>query len=951
MTQLKEVTIIEEKHTDDDREPDTAMAPDESTPLLLSSQGASARSELFQSFRRQRSSARLLSLRVSSGGVARDGNFAEPVEALAPLFPSGIESYLGRKFVPYREASLVKSVPAFAPYRRKERHRNFHLYWTNEFRHWWKSSRLLVRLGGLYVYSFDSTAAPAVLLLDPEKHKTIKKLVKFAKMLGQGGDEMRIFLKTVKPFTRTMRILVGGWRWVEAAPCRRGEVGLEEFMAFVGNRVSRLVARTFTDVVAADAIFPIQRFLFRKDFLIYPMDYHPITVCVCIGIFRAISPFAASFQGSRIGRVLTRRFFSSSKNRWLPVQRIGELNLLSDDCQERDEVSQTADLVIIARMVAKALGLVQVDDKARQHEVLMDEGFEQIGAGAGGYAVYQYHYQSKSYALGSTTILLHVTPYGPSITDVMPYYTVLEYETSFDRRDKWSEFVSKSIMEGPPVVEGYCYQGAFFSPHHFAELKDMYDQQLLTYEAACKKLPIVSKSTRHGGPPRDLPTLKTFLESGKRGRKVKQNSREFNQLQKVVTTVAKEILRTLKREKRDRKDEGTYAPKGVILYFEGLDCSGKSSTGGLVQAALEKAGYQVAMRQYNRPPTAEQRARPWMDRFEVPSDTTLLDLTSNADDEKTDDDDVRIGLVWDRGPAGDFVYGNLNELPLETKLKRYKEFRDFDRQCREQGILFLKLLFVTNRDSIARTLGKRLAQKKMAKDLQTWLQACSSRSGSDVVSFEGLEAIAAHIDPTDFIAFNNYERNLRIFSNFALNTDTEANPWVVVNTGDRFAARKALMQAFRNHLEDFRRRGKHCSPCCVKDVPEHSDAVEIEDMMKFRFRMTWRHSMLAWITFMGLLLLAFIYAENTDWEDSWYRTPTKYDINELLNNTVYDDDTIVVTQKTGKTSKNDVETADKNVLPHDDVAQKKGKTVKKDIETKEGSKEKEDATEKASKKM
>lgn len=73
-------------------------------------------------------------------------------------------------------------------------------------------------------------AAPKVLLLDPERFKSIKKLVKFAKMLGQGGDEMRIFLKTVKPFTRTMRIAVGGWRWVEAAPCRRGEVGLEEFM-------------------------------------------------------------------------------------------------------------------------------------------------------------------------------------------------------------------------------------------------------------------------------------------------------------------------------------------------------------------------------------------------------------------------------------------------------------------------------------------------------------------------------------------------------------------------------------------------------------------------------------------------------------------------------------------------------------------------------------------------
>ena len=57
--------------------------------------------------------------------------------------------------------------------------------------------------------------------------------------------------------------------------------------------------------------------------------------------------------------------------------------------------------------------------------------------------MYQYNYESKSSLLGSSTILLHITPYGPSICDVMPNYTVLEYETSFDRRDKWSEFVSK----------------------------------------------------------------------------------------------------------------------------------------------------------------------------------------------------------------------------------------------------------------------------------------------------------------------------------------------------------------------------------------------------------------------------------------------------------------------------------------------------------------------------
>ena len=129
MTKSKGVTIIENQDADDDDyESDTDIAPGESTPLLSTPRPSVDRSELFSSFRRQRSIGRL-SIRASFGGVA--DNFAEPVEGLAPLFPSGIGAYMDRKYVPYREASLVKSVPAFAPYRRKARHRSFYLYWTN----------------------------------------------------------------------------------------------------------------------------------------------------------------------------------------------------------------------------------------------------------------------------------------------------------------------------------------------------------------------------------------------------------------------------------------------------------------------------------------------------------------------------------------------------------------------------------------------------------------------------------------------------------------------------------------------------------------------------------------------------------------------------------------------------------------------------------------------------
>ena len=42
---------------------------------------------------------------------------------------------------------------------------------------------------------------------------------------------------------------------------------------------------------------------------------------------------------------------------------------------------------------------------------------------------------------------------------------------------------------------------------------------------------------------------------------------------------------------------------------------------------------------------AHFRAQPWMDRFEMPTEKVLLDLTDNSTDDKTADEDVRIGLV------------------------------------------------------------------------------------------------------------------------------------------------------------------------------------------------------------------------------------------------------------------------------------------------------------------
>lgn len=107
---------------------------------------------------------------------------------------------------------------------------------------------------------------------------------------------------------------------------------------------------------------------------------------------------------------------------------------------------------------------------------------------------------------------------------------------------------------------------------------------------------------------------------------------------------------------------------------------------------------------------------------------------------------------------------------------------EFDATCAKENILFCKFLFVADRDSIAKSLGKRLAHKKICKDLHIWLDASSGKGGQ--ISRTGLAEIDDHIDPTDFIAFNKFQTNLDKFLTFAKNTDSKEhssyfNPWLV----------------------------------------------------------------------------------------------------------------------------------------------------------------------------
>jgi len=668
-----------------------------------------------------------------------------------------------------------RSAPSQVPFRRRERQRHPLLRATNDFRHWWKTSRLLVRLAGSLMYLRDPVIWSAVLIAKVSKRKERKVCFKIYKKIGQGGPQMHAFLRDCHPFTRTLRIIVGVWRTLEALSARRVEVGVEEAMAFIGNRVFRYASRYMCDFSMGSIVLPMsKKFLF---------DATPFIVA--IGLIRAILPFAMSFQGSWFGRFLTRNFFNSYYQRWRPVSSIEMTSF-----QAVEGINENPKLYGMAHAVATALA---APDRIAALQAL---DFHQIGSGSGGYSLFK---------LASQKALLHVAPYGPSMLGQMPDYIVLE-TTIPDPYDQ--QIVKASGI----YAEGFCYSGAFFRPPHFAALKFKYEAEYMAYFNACKRMGPISG---HSNPPTDLACLKIFLSTGQEPKEKRKQASRFQTLDKDCLKLARKLLQLRK---------ANVAPRRVILYLEGLDCAGKSSSAKFIRDALCIAGYSVETHQHNRPPTPEQLLRPLMERFAIPSDDKSTNGGYHA-------------LVWDRGPAGDFIFGYLAHATPQERQDRYEEFLKFDLFCRNNDILFCKMMFITDRDSIASTLGKRIAQKRIAQDLRSWISSSMSNKTPEL----GLDEIEMHIDPSDFVAFNKYHKNLELFLDVANHTNHMPrqmlladetgcinewdNPWLVVNTSARYPARRSLIKVFEKQLDTF----------CAKSSSQQSARGDIFMKQLFNF--------------------------------------------------------------------------------------------------------------------
>mmetsp|Transcript_59263 Transcript_59263/g.144912 ORF Transcript_59263/g.144912 Transcript_59263/m.144912 type:complete len:878 (-) Transcript_59263:4409-7042(-) len=679
-----------------------------------------------------------------------------------------------------------KTNPKLPPTLRYKRHRNYYIFELNQFRHWWKTSRLLVRLSGGYEYCLSTLHWTAMGLYNVNKRKQGKHALKAMKTIGRGGVS-KDFLKHVKPFTRSIRIVLAVARgWEARVDNRMFEVLIAEAFAFMGNRCSRFIARKSVDGSTAKLLFPLS----AKYFAPY-LDQSSRPVIVTMGFIRAILPFMFSFQGSRIGRQLTFNTWKYALHQWQPVQSIMDFNPHASVYQDL-ELDES--LVRMAHRIAAAVG--HGTDPIETRTNLLKIGFDVFAIGFGGQAIYRRFGEQSPKVL-----ILTITPYGPSVMDELPRYMILERKwlkaadagaasKGAGKLSPKSVFINASKQPDAAIC-GFLYSNAFFNPQEWAALSSRYLGTLDAYDRSCKVLNTagaVRRGSKIVGPPKDLTSLKDFIRSGNVPKKRRKDAKRWTRIEKEVQKVASTVKRY--------QTSGT-APKQVIIYLEGLDCSAKSSTGGLVCKALEESGYAVRTAQHNRPPTAEQRQKGWMDRsrFQYPCDMW-----------KGEEVPEYTAVVWDRGPAGDFVYGSYRKLSPEAKFEKYQEFVTFDEECRSDGVLFLKLLFVADKDSIALTLGKRLAQKSIAKDLQTWLDANSTMHKRD-----GLAEIENHIDPTDFIAFNNYKTNISIFTEFALNTnsldidgnDQYNNPWTVINTCKRYPARLQLLKTFERQLQRY----------------------------------------------------------------------------------------------------------------------------------------------------
>ncbi len=158
--------------------------------------------------------------------------------------------------------------------------------------------------------------------------------------------------------------------------------------------------------------------------------------------------------------------------------------------------------------------------------------------------------------------------------------------------------------------------------------------------------------------PTDLNSIKEYVSLGESDKVSLKKLRRREEIAWKLRELQQKIQTTL---------EHGNGPARIIIYSDGPDAAGKTSTGKVVVKALEDAGFASRITVFKAPSGGVH----WLRRFY---------------DEGTPKEGELV--FWDRGPAGDAVYGGHS--PRMHNAMAF-EFNGYEARLQAMGILLVKM--------------------------------------------------------------------------------------------------------------------------------------------------------------------------------------------------------------------------------------------------------------------
>ncbi len=310
-----------------------------------------------------------------------------------------------------------------------------------------------------------------------------------------------------------------------------------------------------------------------------------------------------------------------------------------------------------------------------------------------------------------------------------------------------------TLTRGKKELSAMHFGNILIRQDHWDALEERFDKEMKRWKKAVKvnkKKPL----------PVCLETLKTYTTAGDSKKRAKKKAKQAKEIRGRLDALGSKIKTVL---------EAGNGPSRIVIYSDGPDAAGKSSTGAVVLGALDRAGYNTRTQIFKLPVPGQH----WLKRF--------------IDDGVPNHQSV---VFWDRGPAGDCVYG-----PHGDRMNRAMtiEFNGFEARLQAKGILLLKMQIYATREKQCKTFGKRLAREVIAEGLLNKAKRLTRQQEED------LELVAYKVDGDDYRSFENYQATEDKFMLFATSTQVCSN-WLIEDASDRHACRVRLIKDFNKRI-------------------------------------------------------------------------------------------------------------------------------------------------------